>query len=105
MTIYVDQIKEYPNIKGPAARHGKFWCHMISDTSVEELHQFADRLGLKRQWFQPAKILIHCHYDLIPSKRALAVKLGAVECNILDQMGQWIEEGKLELLPDGSRSR
>jgi hypothetical protein len=102
MTIYVDQIKTYPNIKGQAARYGNRWCHMISDTSVDELHEFAARLGMKRAWFQPAAILLHCHYDLVPSRRALAVQLGAVECKILEQMRIWIDEGKLDLLPDGT---
>ena len=28
------------------------WCHMVSDTSEEELHAFAARIGLKREWAQ-----------------------------------------------------
>lgn len=35
----------------------------------------AARLGLKREWFQQNSRLPH--YDLVPSKRALALKYGA----------------------------
>jgi len=27
--------------------HGRLWCHLISDTSIEELHGFARRAGLR----------------------------------------------------------
>lgn len=56
--------------------------HLISDHSLDELHQMADKLGLKREWFQDKK---HPHYDLItryrkPNLRLIqeAVSLGAV---------------------------
>lgn len=58
-------------------RHGHRWCHLSStpddDPDFAELHAFAARLGMKPQWFQGD----HC--DLVPTKRAAAVKLGAVE--------------------------
>ena len=31
--------------------HGKLWCHLVAD-SLDELHTFAARLGLRRSWFQ-----------------------------------------------------
>ncbi len=51
--------------------------HMQADTA-EELHSFAARLGLRREWFQtkpgrPDKD----HYDLTGSLRARAIALGA----------------------------
>lgn len=46
---------------------------MTSD--IDELHEFAKRLGLKRNWFQLKTVP---HYDLVRSKRDLAIKLGAV---------------------------
>lgn len=55
------------------------WCHMVSDTSEEELHAFAARLGLKREWAQLRPKASAAHYDLTPRRRTLAVKLGAVE--------------------------
>lgn len=55
------------------------WCHMIADTE-EELHAFAQEMGLRRSWFQckPGGIP---HYDLTRSRRAMAIKAGAKEIN------------------------
>ncbi|MBA2529814.1 MAG: DUF4031 domain-containing protein [Euzebyales bacterium] len=50
---------------------GRRWAHLVSDTSHEELHAFADRLGLRREWFQGD------HYDIPEPVRAQAVALGA----------------------------
>jgi hypothetical protein len=49
---------------------------MFAD-SLDDLHAFAKRLGLKREWFQAKPRFPH--YDLTPSKRPQAVRLGAVE--------------------------
>lgn len=46
--------------------------HLVSDTSEEELHDFADSIGLKRRWYQKG------HYDVFPKRKALALKYGAV---------------------------
>lgn len=55
-------------------------CHLLSDTSVDELHAFADRIGLRRAWFQtPEKCP---HYDVSLGKRAAAVAAGAVHLPI-----------------------
>lgn len=72
--ILVDQLRGYET----RLRH-KTWCHMVSDTSEAELHEFAARLGLKRSWAQLRPSASAAHYDLTPAKRALAVKFGAVE--------------------------
>lgn len=52
-------------------------CHMLAD-SVEELHAMADKLGLKREWFQNHSTP---HYDISKGKRTLAISLGAIEVN------------------------
>ena len=86
MTVYVDSLFESTAYHGDQAaqaafvgrRTGNRWCHMITDGNEEELHQMAEKLGLKRKWFQGD------HYDLTPSKRALAVKLGAREVSSRD---------------------
>ena len=65
MTVYIDEIRQYP----------KKWSHMWSD-DLDELHAMADRIGLKRSWFQTGNIRF-LHYDVVPSKRALALKHGA----------------------------
>ncbi len=47
---------------------------------VETLHVFAVKtLKLRREWFQSPPKASLPHYDLTPSKRALAVKHGAVD--------------------------
>lgn len=102
MAVYVDQIVDHRgHISAALARRaGTRWCHMTADT-IEELHEMADRVGLRRSWYQPAILLHHCHYDLVPSKRAVAVALGAVEVNSMDRARQLHQEGRaLDLAPE-----
>ncbi|RYG42614.1 DUF4031 domain-containing protein [bacterium] len=70
MAVYVDKLFEARPIHGQT-----LWCHMTADT-LEELHAMAERLGMKREWFQDKRTP---HYDLPPSRRILAIELGAVE--------------------------
>ncbi|MDQ7818735.1 MAG: DUF4031 domain-containing protein [Melioribacteraceae bacterium] len=49
-------------------------CHMIADT-LEELHAMADKIGIKRKWFQEKAS--HPHYDICLSKKELAIENGA----------------------------
>ena len=67
MAIVVDELREYPGVELPFTA----WCHMTTDGSFDELHEFAARLGLRRAWFQ------RDHYDLPAHGRAAAVELGA----------------------------
>jgi hypothetical protein len=69
MTIWVDELYDWK-------QDGSLWAHMMSDTSNDELHTFAQRLGLKRSWFHNGD-----HYDLKPSKHALALRYGARPCS------------------------
>lgn len=55
--------------------NGKIWHHMTSDASLDELHEFAEKLGLKREWFQDKDKYLH--YDIVNSKFELAISLGA----------------------------
>jgi Protein of unknown function (DUF4031) len=64
--ILVDSIRRYPS---------GYWCHMVTDSSLEELHAFASRLGLLRERFQEHARLPH--YDLRPEMRERALALGA----------------------------
>ena len=43
--------------------------HMVSDFSIDELHTFAENIGLKRHWFEGSKKR-HPHYDLVNKKKA-----------------------------------
>lgn len=47
---------------------------MVSDQDDEELHRMADRLGMKRRWFQTGRFP---HYDLTLTRWARALRLGA----------------------------
>lgn len=69
MTVYVDQEKN-------KYRH-MLMSHLVAD-SIDELHAMADRLGLKRRWFQVSNNGTP-HYDVCQTKRALAISLGAIE--------------------------
>ena len=50
---------------------GRLWAHLVSDTSYDELHAFAERLGIPRRAFQGD------HYDVPAEVRELAIELGA----------------------------
>ncbi|MFI6206892.1 DUF4031 domain-containing protein [Streptomyces sp. NPDC051041] len=65
MTVYIDP----PAWPG----HGRLWSHLVSDVSYEELHAFAERLGLPRRAFE------RDHYDVPAERYADAVTAGAVE--------------------------
>ena len=50
---------------------GRLWCHLVSDTSYDELHELAQRLGIPRRGFQGD------HYDVPAELRDDAIALGA----------------------------
>lgn len=53
--------------------HGTVFAHLVSDTSLEELHEFADRIGLHAAAFD------RDHYDIPERLYGEAVRAGAVE--------------------------
>lgn len=63
MTILIDP----PN----AAGHGRLWSHLASDTSYEELHAFARRVGIPERGFD------RDHYDVPEERYADVVAAGA----------------------------
>lgn len=70
MSVYVDDMR---------AQFGRMvMCHMIAD-SDDELHAMADRIGVNRRWWQSPPKASCSHYDVALSKRALAVRFGAIE--------------------------
>lgn len=75
MAVYVDEMTDWGWRLGPS-------CHMIAD-SDEELHLFAERIGLRRRWVQTHR-RFGLHYDLTASRRARAVEAGAVEVSARD---------------------
>ena len=70
---------------------GQMYCHMATDGDLNELHQMASRIGLKPSWFQNKPG--HPHYDLAPSKRALAIKYGAMEVSSIDMIRTCFRKG------------
>mgnify|MGYP002621044744 CR=1 FL=1 len=51
--------------------HGRLWSHLVSDTSLAELHAFAEALGIPRRGFD------RDHYDIPAERYPVAVWLGA----------------------------
>lgn len=49
------------------------WSHLVSDVSYDELHVFADELGVPRRAFE------RDHYDIPSHRYADAVRAGAME--------------------------
>lgn len=57
------------------------WSHLWSDISDQELHDFAQAIGMSREWFQDKNSRFH-HYDMRKSFREKAVKNGATEVEL-----------------------
>jgi len=79
------------------ARNGHRWAHLSSspdDKDFTALHAFATLLGMRRAWFDGD------HYDLVPAKRTLAVKLGAVEVTRLEMSMVLLYDRKGRERPD-----
>lgn len=82
MTVYVDDFRVRARVGGTVGR----WSHLTADTP-DELHEFADRLGHRREWFQarcrsrscPVRggVCRHFHYDVVDTRRSRAISLGA----------------------------
>lgn len=86
MTVYVDELRQYPKtLNAVTQRVGTEWCHMACDGDVSELHLIAERIGMKRAWFQERRGGIS-HYDLTPSRRAAAVRAGAIPISAVEMV-------------------
>jgi hypothetical protein len=86
MTVYVDKATN------PFGRMKM--CHMLAD-SLDELHAMADKIGMRREWFQNNPD--HPHYDLSQSKRVLAIQQGALEIDtrqLVDLIRMWRNQKK-----------
>lgn len=91
MTVYVDDahIPWAP----PHAPNVWLMSHMFADT-LDELHAFATRIGLKRAWFQQPPKASWEHYDITKGKRELALRMGAVPIRYRDLPAKLREMGR-----------
>ena len=75
MTVYVDEaIWKKPN--GRVS-----YAHLVAD-SLEELHLFANSIGIKSHWFHRSSK--YPHYDINQDQRLKAIEAGAVEVTSVD---------------------
>lgn len=97
MTVYVDNFRTPASVGRILGR----WSHLTANTP-EELHQFANRLGLRREWFQGVckytncptikyvgsaaleDACVHFHYDVTDGKRDEAIGVGATPIDVRD---------------------
>lgn len=93
MTVYVDDV---------AHRFGNMvMCHLLADT-LDELLDMVDRIGVQRKWIQGHPELSFgkhrnaswVHFDIALSKKALALKAGAV---LTDKYGPVLHTKKIML--------
>lgn len=96
MSVYVDDLIVWGNAKG-IFRAGS--CHMAAD-SIEELHEFARKLGMRRSWFQPGRGR-HPHYDLVKVRRDKAIALGAKAVSSRELVMIWRRQREAARTVDG----
>ncbi|GAB2469632.1 DUF4031 domain-containing protein [Jatrophihabitans fulvus] len=77
MTVYVDTVRSYPE----AGLRFRDYCHLLADTR-EELHAFAELVGMPRVAFQDHPW--RWHYDLPAVLRPAALDHGAREVTMHD---------------------
>jgi hypothetical protein len=66
---------------------GRVWSHLVSDESFEELHAFAQELGL------PSRAFHRDHYDLPSELRDDALALGAAEVSSRELLRRLVASG------------
>ena len=80
--IYIDPLRYYErsHVRGAAKRYGNYWSHIFAD-SAKELHAFARKIDLRREYFQPNP---RPHYDVSRHKRQQALDAGARQMRTKD---------------------
>jgi predicted HAD superfamily phosphohydrolase len=77
---------------------GRKWCHLVSDASYDELHEFAARVGIPRRGFQGD------HYDVPEEYRDEIVGAGAEQVESRELVRRLRAAG-LRLSPAERRAR
>lgn len=68
--VILDTPRSHPNRKGK-------WSHLVA-SDIKTLHSFAEKIGLKKCWFQNKKNKKQPHYDLKESLLNKAISNGAI---------------------------
>ncbi len=71
---------------------GRRWCHLVSDRDLDELHAFAQQLGIPRRGFHGD------HYDVPEEHRDAAVVAGATPVGSRELLRR-LRAGGLRLTP------
>lgn len=95
MTVYVDDMRRQARV----GRINTRWSHLLTDQDDQtELHEFAARLGLRREWFQHEQKYPdrpwRWHYDVTDTVRKRALALGAQPLTYPWGMAELIERRK-----------
>jgi hypothetical protein len=96
VTVYVDDMRMEAQVGNIKAR----WSHLFAGLydPVEELHELAAAIGLRRAWFQgpPKHPWPGQHYDVTDTLRRKAIKVGAVPVSWHDtgEMHIWAYEAR-----------
>lgn len=77
---------------------GRRWCHLVSDESLDELHDFAAAAGIPERAFQGD------HYDIPEEHRDALVEAGATEVASRELVRRLRDAG-LRLSPTQRRAR
>ena len=73
MAVYIDELRPVGSVRsGCFGNRVRYACHLMADTDAE-LERVRKEIGLRRGWLHGD------HYDLPASKRAVAIRQGAVE--------------------------
>ena len=91
MAILIDSFQN--GARGPVRYWYRRCGHLVSDTSLEELHEFASVLGLRREWFQSGSIP---HYDLTGDVYDLAIARGALLVSSRELVRRAVRHGERE---------
>jgi hypothetical protein len=67
--------------------HGRMWSHLVSDTSYDELHEFAAAHGI------PARGFERDHYDVPDQFYDRLVEAGAVPVSSRELVGRLVRAG------------
>ena len=67
--------------------HDRLWAHLVSDSSIDELHAFAARAGLPRRSFDLD------HYDVPEERVAALAALGAEQVSAHELTRRLIASG------------